>query len=180
MLNLTSILHGLTTVNTSVIDVNVEVEPTALILQLIVTGAFFLLMLKYVWPKLKGSIVDRAAYINETLDDAEAKQAEAVDTKSKYEAELNEVKSTKKDIFAAAAKEANKQKDITIQESKIRGREIIEKSKVDAEQSKVLIEEQIQKEMMEYVNEVAAKFISEKISSEEELKMIEDAVEGLR
>ncbi len=179
MLNLTFLLDSLTTAN-AVIDVNVTPELPAIIFQLIASIGLFLLIAKKAWPGLKESILGRAEHINKTLDDAEQAKADQVEAKEQYVAELNEVKATKKDIFEQAAKEANKQKEATIAESKVRGREIIEKSKQDAEQSKVMIEEQIQREMMTYVNEVAAKFISEKISDEEELKMIEDAVAGLK
>ncbi len=180
MLNLGLLLNSLATVNTDAISINVQPETPAIIFQLFATIGLFLVIKIKAWPGLKESILERSNYINQTLDDAESLKAEGVETKEKYEAELNEVKSTKKDIYAQAAKEASVQREITIQESKERGREIIEKSKEEAELSKVMIESQIQKEMLAYVNEVAAKFISEKISDEEELKMIEDAVEGLK
>ncbi len=180
MLDLTSILHSLAIVNESAFGINVEIEPVALALQLLATLGLFLIIKIKAWPKIKASVVDRAEYINETLTKTETELAKSKEAKEQHEAELSKIRNEKRDIIAATQKEANKNRDITIQESKIRGREIIEKSMEDAKQSKVLIEEQIQKEMMIYVNEVAAKFISEKISSEEELKMIEDAVEGLR
>ncbi len=178
MLNLGLLLNSLTSVNA--ISINVKPETPAIIFQLIATIGLFLIIKVKAWPGLKDAILARGQYINQQLDDAENIKAESVETKQQYETELNEVKNTKKDIFAQAAREASLQKEQTITESKVRGREIIEKSRVEAEQSKEMIENQIQKEMMLYVNEVAAKFISEKISDEEELKMIEDAVAGLK
>lgn len=180
MLNLGLLLDSLTSVQVVGLSINVTPETPAIIMQLIATLLLFLGIKFRAWPGLKASILARSKYINETLDDAENIKAESVETKAQYEAELNEVRNTKKDIFAQAEREASLQKEKTISDSKVRGREIIEKSKQEAELSKDMIESQIQKEMMLYVNDVAAKFISEKISDEEELKMIEDAVAGLK
>ncbi len=180
MLNLGLLLDGLTSVNVVGLSIHVKPEMPAIIFQLIATIGLFLIIRAKAWPGLKESILARGEYINKTLDDAENVKASSIETKMQYEAELNEVKNTKQDIFAQAAREASLQKEKTITDSKVRGREIIEKSKEEAELSKGMIEQQIQQEMMLYVNEVAAKFISEKISDEEELKMIEDAVAGLK
>ncbi|WOO86943.1 ATP synthase F0 subunit B [Mollicutes bacterium LVI A0039] len=182
MLNLGLLLDSLTMVHTDVSEFGINITPQlpTIIFQLVATIGLFLLIKKKAWPQLKQSILDRAEYVNKTLDDADNIKAESIATKQQYEAELNQVKNTKQEIFAQATREANLQKDKTITESKTRGREIIEKSIEEANLSKGMIEEQIQKEMMFYVNEVAAKFISEKISDEEELKMIEDAVAGLK
>lgn len=180
MLNLGFLLNSLTSVNEVGFGINVTPETPAIIFQLIATIGLFLFIRAKAWPGLRDSILARGEYINKQLEDAENIKAESIGTKAQYDAELNEVKNTKKDIFAQAAREASLQKEKTISDSKVRGREIIEKSRVEAEQSKDLIEAQIQKEMMLYVNEVAAKFISEKISDEEELEMIEKAVAGLK
>lgn len=181
MLDLGHLLTSLTTVSTDASGFGIHVTPDApaIFMQLIATIGLFLLIRAKAWPGLKQSILARAEHINKTLDDAETIKANSVETQREYEAQLNEVKNTKQDIFAQASREASLLKDKTIQDSKIRGREIIEKSQQEAELSKEMIESQIQKEMMIYVNEVAAKFISEKISDEEQLKMIEDAVAGL-
>lgn len=178
MLDLGFLGTSLTSVNE--ISVNVKPEMPAIIFQLVATIGLFLIIRAKAWPGMKKAILARSQYINKQLDDAETMRAESAETKLQYETELNEVKNTKKDIFAQAEREAALQKEQIIAESKIRGREIIEKSRIEAEQSKEMIEAQIQKEMMVYVNEVAAKFISEKISDEEELKMIENAVAGLK
>lgn len=182
MLNLDLLINSLTSVNADVSSFGINVTPDtpAIIFQLIATIGLFLMIRAWAWPGLKESILARGQYINKQLDDAESIKAESIETKTQYEAELNVIKNTKQDIFAQTTREANLVKEKTISDSKIRGREIIEKSREEAELSKGMIENQIQKEMMLYVNEVAAKFISEKISDEEELKMIEDAVAGLK
>lgn len=174
------LINSLASAQTVAVSINVKPELPAIIFQLIATIGLFLIIKKKAWPGFRDSIVARGEYINKTLEDAENIKAENVKTKNECEAELNEVKNTKKDIFMQAEREASLQKEKIISESKIRGREIIEKSREEAEASKNLIEDQIQKEMLTYVNEVAAKFISEKISDEEELKMIENAVAGLK
>ncbi len=177
MLNLSQLMSSLTTVNE--ISVNVKPELPAIIFQLVASFGLFLIIAIKVWPDFKKTILERNAHINKTLDDAEQIKAKSEQESVALQTELNEVKNTKKEIYAQAAKEATVQKEKTIQESKVRGREIIEKSKHEAELSKEMIESQIQKEMMIYVNQVASKFISENISDEEELKMIEKAIAGI-
>ncbi len=178
MLNLELFLNSFTNLNT--VSVHVKPELPAIIFQLVASIGLFLIIRKYAWPGFKQSILERGKYINKTLDEAEKIKAESVAAKDKYEIEVNEIKNAKKEIFASTTKEANLQKEQIINESKQRGREIIEKSKQEAELSIEMIENQIQKEMMMYVNEVSSKFISEKISDEEELKMIEEAIAGLK
>ena len=90
--------------------------------------------------------------------------------------EKEEIKSTKKDILNTTLKEAIVEKEEIIKETKEQARTIISKANAEVEKDKLRIQNELSGEVMDLVSLVAEKFVAERLSKEDENKMIEDAI----
>ena len=83
---------------------------------------------------------------------------------------------TKKDILNTTLKEAIVEKEEIIKETKEQARTIISKANAEVEKDKLRVQNELSGEVMDLVSLVAEKFVAERLSKEDEDKMIKDAI----
>jgi len=146
------------------------------IFQLCATVVLILVIKKYTYKAYLEMMDKRTKTINDSITTAESNKVLSAKELEIVLKEKEEIKAGKKDILNATLKEATVEKEGIIKESKEQARAIISKANEEIEKDKLRIQGELSGEVMDLVSLVAEKFVSERLSKEDEDKMIKDAI----
>lgn len=119
----------------------------------------YLLMKKFLFGRVAAILAQRQAEVEERFEKADKQEADAVETRRRYEVLLADADREKKQIVAEARQEASREYGRMIDEAKESAEEIVEKAKLDAENEKKAILQQADSAVKELVVSAAAKMV---------------------
>ena len=147
-----------------------------IIFQLCATVVLILVIKKFTYKAYLEMMAKRTKTVNDNIMTAENNKILSEEELAIVLKEKEEIKSTKKDILNTTLKEAIVEKEEIIKETKEQARTIISKANAEVEKDKLRIQNELSGEVMDLVSLVAEKFVAERLSKEDENKMIEDAI----
>ncbi len=153
------------------------VTPLHVVMQLAATIILFYIIHKYAYKSYLVYMEKRTTHINGSIDRADENLKLSEVELAKFQNERNELRDEKNNILSTTSKEAIIEKETIIKNSKERARLIIAKGNEELEKERSIVEGEISAEVMELVSLVSKKFVESTISKEDELKMINNAIE---
>lgn len=162
------------------LEIIVELDKAKFLLQITATLVLFLIVYKFAWPSFIKAIDKRAEQVNSDIKQAELDKIAADQLKADYQLTLKGIGEEKDLILKDAKKIGQQEKDSIILTAHEMSSEIIKRTKAESINIQKQAQLEIEREMIEYVNLIAGKFINEQITEEEELKTLEQAVGALK
>ena len=147
------------------------------VMQLAATLLLVLFIKKKTYKMYQEYMQKRTSYVNDAITTASENKTQSEILKKELDDEKREVKATKQSLYNEAVREGNLEKEEIITDAKVRAREILEKATNDVEAQKIHVANEISADVFDYVSQVAAIYIGENMTKEDELKLINQAVE---
>ncbi|AOG60019.1 F0F1 ATP synthase subunit B [Spiroplasma helicoides] len=143
------------------------------------TIIIIILLVKFVYKPFKKMVEERRRKINELLDDAASKQAQANRQKKDVEKLLISAKDESKQILVKAKTEADEMKFEIIDSAKQEAQNIQEHAKQAIESERSEAQEDIRKEIIDLAFEAAQKILAKNVSSDTNKKLIEEFLNNI-
>jgi F-type H+-transporting ATPase subunit b len=147
------------------------------VMQLAATLLLVLFIKKKTYKMYQEYMQKRTSYVNDAITTASENKEQSEVLIKVLDDERNEIKVNKQALYNDAVREGNLEKDQIITDAKVRAREILEKASNDVESQKTQVENEISADVFDYVSQVAAIYIGENMTKEDELKLINQAVD---
>jgi F-type H+-transporting ATPase subunit b len=144
---------------------------------LVAFGLTFLLLRRFVFPRIQSELDKRQRAIEETIDTAERTQKEAEELLAEYRQRLQEARQQADDIVVRARKAADKhQEEVTTAASK-KQQEMLDQARKDIETETRLALEKIRKEVADLTVMATEKVTRKALTSEDHQRLIRDALQ---
>lgn len=156
--------------------VNIEVAKYEIVFQLIATAILLYLMYKKVFPNFRKYLNERKNFVNSTLEETKETRKRVKEIRQEKEEELENLKSSHDEIMESYQKEATLQADGIVEDARQRSRYLLEKNASDIEQEKNSVRQELSSEVLDTSILVAERFLGEKITDEDEMNMIKQAL----
>jgi F-type H+-transporting ATPase subunit b len=139
----------------------------------------YVLMKRFLFKPIRTILANRQEEADHRFEQADEKEAQAQECRTKYEALLDDAKGEKDKIVAQARAEASNEYGRIVEEAKEKADGIVEKAKQDAHKEKAVILQQADSEIKDMVLAATAKMVGAAESTENDSalydKFIEDA-----
>lgn len=119
----------------------------------------YLLMKKFLFKPVAKIIAERQAEADKQFSEAEAKKAEAMDLKSKYELSISQVEQEKVKTIQEARKTADDEYHRIINEASDKAKQLKVDAQIEAENQKTQILKKAEKEIADMVVDAATKVV---------------------
>ncbi|MFV0289058.1 MAG: F0F1 ATP synthase subunit B [Mycoplasmatales bacterium] len=147
------------------------------VLQILATIILILVIKKFAWSKLLEVIEERKKHVNDSITKAQTAKDNAQKLEQSKEAELVELKSSKKEILDNSKQEAKKEYDEIVNDAKQKAASILEKSNKEIQSQQQEVQSQLSKELAQMSVSVAQKFLKENMTEQLEQELIKQALQ---
>ena len=157
----------------------VQPDPGLYIWSIIIFLALAFLLMKFAWKPLLAMLEKREDNIRHALLDAEKARDELANVKEDTEKLLSEARNESQAIVAAGKKNAERMKDEIIEKAQSKSDAILvdAKSQIEIEKDRAIAD--VKAEVINLSMEVAKKLIKKNISTEDNLKLINDSISSI-
>lgn len=149
------------------------------IIQLISTGILCFILYKLLYAPVTNFLQKRRERIENNINEANTKLAEADSLKAEYEIKLREIEKEKATILEEARNRAKENEVQIIEEAKKEAETIKNRAMLDIQREQEKVKEEVRLQIIEVSSLIASKFISEKISQVEQNKLVDQLIEDL-
>lgn len=162
-------------------DIVGKLFPNALtmLVQLCVTGILFYFIKKYLWASVHDYLNKRAEHSQSLIEQANKLNLDAKKANEEAKVELKEATLKARDIIELAKKESLVIKENTLKETREEVQAKLQNVKLEIEQERNRLKEDIRKEMVDIAMEATTKLISEQANEELNKKSIEKFIEEM-
>jgi F-type H+-transporting ATPase subunit b len=157
-----------------------EIHPQLLLYQGIIFLVFVFLMWKFVYKSLVKMVEDRRHRIENTINEAEQKNTEANQLKSRYENKITEIDNQADTIRQKAELEGLQKRDAIIETARTEASQIIERGKLQTITEREAAMTSAKDELLNISVEVAKKALKEITTPDIEEKLIEKVSEEIK
>ncbi|WP_250278067.1 F0F1 ATP synthase subunit B [[Clostridium] colinum] len=151
----------------------------SVIIQLISTGILCTILSTLLYKPVTNFLQKRRERIENNINEANNKLAEADSLKAEYEIKLKDIEKEKATILEEARARGKQNEAQIIEEAKKEAEAIKNRAMLDIEREQEKAKEEIRLQIIEVSSLVASKFISEKISEAEQNKLVEQVIADL-
>lgn len=149
---------------------------TSFIAQMIATILLLVIFAYFFWKPLKEFAAKRRAYIKAQYDDVENLKRESENFILDAEAKKNEIYSQSNELVAKAKKEGEKIKSKAIEDAKFEANRKIERADQEIREAKENAKEELILKSAEIAELIAHKLIVNQASTEDQSKLIDEAL----
>jgi len=157
----------------------VQPDPGLYIWSIIIFLALAFLLMKFAWKPLLAMLEKREDNIRHALLGAEKARDESAHVKEDTEKLLSEARNESQAIVAAGKKNAERMKDEIIEKAQSKSDALLEEAKNQIEIEKDHAIADIKAEVIKLSMEVAKKLIKKNLSTEDNLKLINDSISSI-
>jgi F-type H+-transporting ATPase subunit b len=157
----------------------VQPDPGLYIWSIIIFLALAFLLMKFAWKPLLAMLEKREDSIRHALLDAEKARDELANIKEDTEKLLSEARNESQAIVAAGKKNAERMKDEIIEKAQSKSDAILVDAKTQIEIEKDRAIADVKAEVINLSMEVAKKLIKKNLSTEDNLKLINDSISSI-
>jgi F-type H+-transporting ATPase subunit b len=157
----------------------VQPDPGLYIWSIIIFLALAFLLMKFAWKPLLAMLEKREDNIRHALFDAEKARDELINVKEDTEKLLSEARNESQAIVAAGKKNAERMKDEIIEKAQSKSDAILvdAKNQIEIEKDRAIAD--VKAEVINLSMEVAKKLIKKNLSTEDNLKLINDSISSI-
>jgi F-type H+-transporting ATPase subunit b len=157
----------------------VQPDPGLYIWSIIIFLALAFLLMKFAWKPLLAMLEKREDNIRHALLDAEKARDELANVKEDTEKLLSEARNESQAIVAAGKKNAERMKDEIIEKTQSKSDAILvdAKNQIEIEKDRAIAD--VKAEVINLSMEVAKKLIKKNLSTEDNLKLINDSISSI-
>ena len=157
----------------------VQPDPGLYIWSIIIFLALAFLLMKFAWKPLLAMLEKREDNIRRALLDAEKARDELTNVKDDTEKLLSEARNESQAIVAAGKKNAERKKDEIIEKAQSKSDAILvdAKNQIEIEKDRAIAD--VKAEVIILSMEVAKKLIKKNLSTEDNLKLINDSISSI-
>jgi F-type H+-transporting ATPase subunit b len=157
----------------------VQPDPGLYIWSIIIFLALAFLLMKFAWKPLLAMLEKREDNIRHALLDAEKARDELANVKEDTEKLLSEARNESQAIVAAGKKNAERMKDEIIEKAQSKSDAILvdAKNQIEIEKDRAIAD--VKAEVINLSMEVAKKLIKKNLSTEDNLKLINDSISSI-
>jgi F-type H+-transporting ATPase subunit b len=157
----------------------VQPDPGLYIWSIIIFLALAFLLMKFAWKPLLAMLEKREDNIRHALLDAEKARDELANVKEDTEKLLSEARNESQAIVAAGKKNAGRMKDEIIEKAQSKSDAILvdAKNQIEIEKDRAIAD--VKAEVINLSMEVAKKLIKKNLSTEDNLKLINDSISSI-
>lgn len=148
-------------------------------IQIVNTIILCFILNKLLYTPVTNFLAARKKKIADEIDSAQAKLDEADKLKAEYEAKLKSIDGEKREILEAARAEALKSSQQIVAEAKAEADVIKKRAMTDIEREQNKAKDEIKNQIIEVSSLISSRFISAKMTKEEQDKLIDDTISGL-
>ncbi|MCR2044701.1 F0F1 ATP synthase subunit B [Anaerosalibacter massiliensis] len=145
--------------------VNVIPKLSSMILQLIATVILFFILKHFLHEPVSKYMNERQNKIQNDIDDAKSLKGEALELKTQYEISINEAKAEGQEIIESARKRGEEIKEDIIKEAKVEADGIIERARKEIEREKEKALDEIKVQAGDMAILIASKVIDEELDT---------------
>jgi len=157
----------------------VQPDPGLYIWSIIIFLALAFLLMKFAWKPLLAMLEKREDNIRRALLDAEKARDELTNVKDDTEKLLSEARNESQAIVAAGKKNGERKKDEIIEKAQSKSDAILvdAKNQIEIEKDRAIAD--VKAEVIILSMEVAKKLIKKNLSTEDNLKLINDSISSI-
>lgn len=157
----------------------VQPDPGLYIWSIIIFLALAFLLMKFAWKPLLAMLEKREDNIRHALSDAEKARDELANIKEDTEKLLIEARNESQAIVTAGKKNAERMKDEIIEKAQSKSDAILvdAKNQIEIEKDRAIAD--VKAEVINLSMEVAKKLIKKNLSTEDNLKLINDSISSI-
>ncbi len=157
----------------------VQPDPGLYIWSITIFLALAFLLMKFAWKPLLAMLEKREDNIRHALLDAEKARDELANVKEDTEKLLSEARNESQAIVAAGKKNAERMKDEIIEKAQSKSDAILvdAKNQIEIEKDRAIAD--VKAEVINLSMEVAKKLIKKNLSTEDNLKLINDSISSI-
>ena len=157
----------------------VQPDPGLYIWSIIIFLALAFLLMKFAWKPLLAMLEKREDNIRHALLDAEKARDELADVKEDTEKLLSKARNESQEIVAAGKKNAERMKDEIIEKAQSKSDAILvdAKNQIEIEKDRAIAD--VKAEVINLSMEVAKKLIKKNLSTEDNLKLINESLSSI-
>ncbi len=131
---------------------------------------------KFAFPRISQALEERAAKVNDNIDESERLRAEAEELLSEYRERLKEAREQADDIMARARKTSEAAKAEATAEGKARHDELVADARKDIEAETRRSLEQIRKEVADLTVLATEKVARKSLTADDQKRLVEEAL----
>ncbi len=135
---------------------------------------------RFAWKPMLNGLQARQDHIQGEIDEAEENNKKAMETLSKYQAQLENVHDEGRKIVQSYTKMAEKESDRIISEAGEQARQIRQKAERDIERAKMEAEAELLESSGDMVIRLGEEILGRVITPDDNRRLINDAIEKLR
>lgn len=150
-----------------------------IIIQISATIILFIIVRKFMWGPITNLIEARRNLINQELNEAKMKNAEAERLEILTKEEYLKTKEESKNIIEKAINEANLEKEKLILEAKQEAKRRLEEADFNINQEIINKSDEIKKEIVDIAFDAALKIVGREINKEDHKDIIDEIIEEL-
>ena len=140
----------------------------------------YIILRKFFWEKIKKFMDDRAAAVQDAIDEAEAVNKRADEKMANYSKRIANVEEEGREIIRASKQQADAQAQIIIEEARQQASDIIAKAERTIEQEKAQAMEEMRKEIASIAMLAAEQIVGREIDNVGQDAIIDQAIEDAR
>lgn len=149
------------------------------VIQLISTGILCLILSKLLYKPVTNFLQKRRERIENNINEANSKLADAENLKAEYEIKLREIEKEKATILEEARSRAKQNEAQIIEEARKEAEAIKNRAMLDIQREQDKAKEEVRLQIIEVSSLIAGKFISEKINEAEQNKLVDQVIADL-
>lgn len=151
----------------------------SVIIQLITTGILCTILSKLLYKPVTQFLEKRRERIENNINEANKKLADADSLKAEYEIKLKEIEKEKATILEEARARGKQNEALIIEEAKKEAESIKNRAMLDIQREQEKIKEDVKLQIIEVSSLVASKFIKENINEAEQNKLVDQVIADL-
>jgi F-type H+-transporting ATPase subunit b len=134
------------------------------------------LLWKFAWGPIMHALEEREHNIQKKIDDAEAKNREALAKMADYEKRINAAKDESAQIIATGKRDVERIKEDILKEANVEAAKSLERAKREIVLAQQAAVEEIRNKVIDLTSEMTARVIEREVKAEDHRRFIEEAI----
>lgn len=156
--------------------IEINVLFVEVVFQLLATALLLFILYKKTYTKFQEYLDKRANFINDAIENTKTNEKEAIALKDESVSKMAEIKIAQKELLETSKKEAQTEREEILEEAKVKAQYVLDKNSKQIEQDVKTAQQELNSEVLAIASQVAESFLSKKISDEDDLEFIKNAV----
>lgn len=157
--------------------ISIEVAKYEIVFQVLATILLLVILYKFTFKSFNEYLKKRKDFVNDSIEKTQQNEIKANQTKTQIEEELKQIKNSKEQILEKAQNRATAKEEEIINAAKKQAAQLLQKNQEELKMDKLKVQQELSSELLNISTVVAEKFLQEKITEQEDLKMIKEAIQ---